>query len=132
MLSYLSNISVIESQYLVPSTLLWNISYSFGGKQGQERCATNCLHRKGDEAMIKVYSLSTCPWCKKLKQFLDQEGLCYEAVDVDTVQGEVQREALDEVERLAGEQSFPVAVVKGKAVIGYQPDKILEALGDEA
>ena len=82
--------------------------------------------------MIKVYSLSTCPWCKKLKQFLDQEGLCYEAVDVDTVQGEVQREALDEVERLAGEQSFPVAVVKGKAVIGYQPDKILEALGDEA
>lgn len=82
--------------------------------------------------MVKVYALSTCPWCKKLKQFLDLKDIAYECVDVDTAEAGVQKAALKEVDRLAGERVFPVTVVGGRAFKGYQPEKIVEALKDEA
>ena len=81
--------------------------------------------------MIKVYALSTCPWCKKLKQFLDLKNIPYECVDVDTAEAGLQQAALKEVDRLAGERVFPITVVGGRVFKGYQPERIVEALKDE-
>ena len=82
--------------------------------------------------MIKIYSLSTCPWCKKLKKFFDDRNIAYEAVEVDIAEPELQKKALAEVEKLAGEQVFPVSVVKGQTIIGFKPEEMLELLGDES
>ncbi len=82
--------------------------------------------------MVKVYSLSTCPWCKKVKRFLDEKSVQYEAIDVDLAEGEEQKKALEEVEKLTGSRSFPVTVV-GEAVIrGFKEDELNEALQNEA
>ncbi|MGM0652958.1 MAG: glutaredoxin family protein [Bacillota bacterium] len=82
--------------------------------------------------MIKVYALSTCPWCKKVKKFLDEKKVEYDVIDVDLAQGEEQKQALEEVEKLTGKRSFPVTVVNDEVILGYKEDKIAEALKDEA
>lgn len=81
--------------------------------------------------MVKVYSLSTCPWCKKVKKFLDEKNVEYEVVDVDLVQGDEQKQALEEVEKLTGKRAFPVTVIKDEVISGYKEDKIEEALKNE-
>ncbi len=78
--------------------------------------------------MVKVYALSTCPWCKKVKKYLDDKKVEYDAVDVDLVQGEEQQKALQEVEKLTGKRSFPVTVINEEVILGFKEDKIDEAL----
>ncbi len=82
--------------------------------------------------MVKVYSLSTCPWCKKVKKFLDEKDVEYEVVDVDLAQGDEQKQALEEVEKLTGKRAFPVTVINDEVISGYKEDKIEEALKNEA
>jgi len=81
--------------------------------------------------MVKVYALTTCPWCKKVKQLLDEKGVNYQAVDVDMLIGEEQNQVLGEVEKLTGKRSFPVTVINDVVVHGFKPDDILEALNND-
>jgi len=81
--------------------------------------------------MIKLYALSTCPYCKKIKQFFAEKGIVYEFMDVDLATGEEREFALMEVQELTGKRSFPVTIINDKVIIGYQPEKIMETLRDE-
>jgi len=82
--------------------------------------------------MVKVYSLSTCPWCKKVKKFLDEKNVQFDVVEVDLAQGEEQKQALAEVEKLTGHRAFPVTVIGEKVIRGFKQEEIEEALKDEA
>jgi glutaredoxin len=82
--------------------------------------------------MVKVYSLSTCPWCKKVKRFLDEKGVQYNVIDVDLAEGQDQKQALEEVEKLTGSRSFPVTVVGETVIRGFKEDELIEALKNEA
>lgn len=82
--------------------------------------------------MIKVYALSTCPWCKKVKKLLDDHNVEYDAIDVDLAQGEDQAQALEEVEKLTGKRSFPVTVIDGQVISGFKQEEIEGALQGEA
>ncbi len=82
--------------------------------------------------MVKVYALSTCPWCKKVKRYLDDKSVEYAAVDVDLIQGEEQKEALAEVEKLTGRRAFPVTVINDRVIQGYKEDELEGALDSEA
>ncbi len=81
--------------------------------------------------MVKVYSLSTCPWCKKVKKLLDDSKVQYEVVEVDLARGDEQKKALEEVEKLTGKRSFPVTVINEKAITGFKQEEIEGALKDE-
>ncbi len=82
--------------------------------------------------MVKVYALSTCPWCKKVKKMLDDKKIQYEVVDVDLAEGEEQKNALEEVEKLTGRRSFPVTVINGTVIKGFKQEEIEGALKGEA
>ncbi len=81
--------------------------------------------------MVKVYSLSTCPWCKKVKRFLEEKKVQYDVVDVDLTQGEEQKMALEEVEKLTGKRAFPVTVINDQVIQGFKEEEIEEALKSE-
>ena len=78
--------------------------------------------------MIKVYALSTCPQCKKLKILLDEKGINYTSVDVDKVNGEEKEQTLKKIDQLVNDRSFPITVVNETVIQGYNPNRIEEEL----
>ncbi len=81
--------------------------------------------------MVKVYALSTCPWCKKVKKLLDDKGVQYDVVDVDLAREEEQKKALAEVEELTGKRAFPVTVINERVIQGFKQEEIEGALESE-
>jgi glutaredoxin-like protein NrdH len=81
--------------------------------------------------MVKLYALTTCPWCKKVKALLNEEGISYEVFDVDMMMGQEQEDALAEVEKLTGKRAFPVTVINDLVIQGYKPEELREATKNE-
>jgi glutaredoxin-like protein NrdH len=78
---------------------------------------------------VKVFALSTCPYCRMTRQYLDEGGVAYEVVEVDKLEGQERDDAVAEVKRLSGGTSFPVVVIDGEVVVGFNKVRIKELLG---
>jgi glutaredoxin-like protein NrdH len=79
---------------------------------------------------VFLYTLSTCGWCKKTKELLKEKGVAYEYIDVDTLKAEERKAAIEDLHKRNAPIGFPVIIVDDKELIsGYQPDKIMGALG---
>jgi glutaredoxin len=88
-------------------------------------------HVKGkNKGNIMMYALSTCGWCKKTKRLLNEMGVEYDYTDVDLLQGEEKAQAIKELERWNPRRSFPTLVINNECIVGYQEDKIKEAIGE--
>jgi glutaredoxin-like protein NrdH len=96
--------------------------------------ALNMTHHDGrDAGPVTLYALSTCVWCRKTKALLQQMGVSFDHVDVDTLQGDERAEAMKEVARWNPARSFPVLVIDNKdAIIGFDETRINEELGGSA
>jgi glutaredoxin-like protein NrdH len=78
---------------------------------------------------IKLYTLSTCVFCKRLKKFLSQNGFEFDYIDVDILKGKERQKILDEVKELNPRVSFPTAVINGKVAVGFKESEIRRLLG---
>lgn len=78
--------------------------------------------------MVKLYALSSCPWCKKAKVYFTEKQIPFEFIEVDLLKGKEQEKAVEEVKKLVGDAVFPVTVIGGKAILGYKPNEFAEAL----
>jgi len=81
-----------------------------------------------DRGNIILYALSTCVWCRKTKQLLDQLGVGYNYVDVDLLEGKEKENATEEVKKLNPRCSFPTLAINDKCIVGFNEDKIKEAV----
>jgi len=78
---------------------------------------------------IVVYALSTCPWCKKTKQLLNDKGLEYDFVDVDLLGGEDKSDAIKTVGKWNPGTSFPTMIVNdSECIVGFDEEKIKQVL----
>jgi glutaredoxin len=74
---------------------------------------------------ILIFALSTCIWCMKTKQLFKDLGVEYSYVDVDLLQGKDQEEAVAEIMKLSGMQSFPTIVLDNKKImLGFKENEI--------
>jgi glutaredoxin-like protein NrdH len=78
--------------------------------------------------MVKLYALSSCPWCKKAKVYFTEKQIPFECIEVDLLKGKEQEEAVEEVKKLVGDAVFPVTVIGDKTILGYKPNEFAEAL----
>jgi glutaredoxin-like protein NrdH len=79
---------------------------------------------------IKLYALSTCGWCRKVKMLLNDLGVEYDYIDVDLLGGDDKGKVVKEVERWNPRCTFPTLVINNdKCVVGYKEDQIRDALG---
>jgi glutaredoxin len=78
---------------------------------------------------VKLYALSTCPYCRMTKKYLEDHGTKYDLVEVDKLEGEERQKAVDEVKRISGGSSFPVLLVDDKHVTGFNKSGIADLLG---
>ena len=77
---------------------------------------------------VTLYALSTCVWCRKTKQLLNDLGVEYRYIDVDLLEGEARTQATEELKRLNPRCSFPTVAINGMCIVGFDEQKIQEAL----
>ena len=84
---------------------------------------------------VHLYALSTCPYCRMTKKFLDEHDVEYELTEVDLLEGmpddpETPKGATAaEVKKLSGGTSFPVLIVGDEVVVGFNKSRITSVLG---
>ena len=73
---------------------------------------------------VKLYTLSTCIWCKKVKKYLNELGVAYDYIDVDLLPPRERVKAEKEMDHWNAD-SFPLIIMDDKECIrGYEPDEI--------
>lgn len=80
-------------------------------------------------ASIKVYALSTCPYCHQARRYLADNGVAFDVVEVDKLTGQERADTIDEVKRLSGGTSFPVVVSGDDVVVGFDKGRIAKMAG---
>ncbi|MBI5230576.1 MAG: glutaredoxin family protein [Coriobacteriales bacterium] len=78
---------------------------------------------------VKLYALSTCPYCRMTKRFLEEAGVEYELTEVDLLEGADKQAAIDEVKSISGGTSFPVLVAGDEVIVGFNKQRIKDVLG---
>jgi len=73
---------------------------------------------------VKIYSTPTCPWCIRTKQFLKENNIIFEDLDVSTNQ-----QAVEEVIQKSGQMGVPVLDIEGQIIVGFDRERIKQELG---
>jgi glutaredoxin-like protein NrdH len=85
---------------------------------------------KNNKNRVFMYALSTCAWCKMTKQFLKDNNIQFEYVDVDLCTDEDLNKIKKDILSKGGSLSYPVIIVNDKTLInGFRKDLIMETLG---
>jgi len=84
---------------------------------------------KKNNHKVTLYALSTCVWCKLTKQFLNENEISYEFVDVDLLDEEDKQKVRQTITSKGGSLTYPTTIIDNKVVItGFRKDKLKEAL----
>ena len=79
---------------------------------------------------VMLYALSTCGWCKKTKELLNNLGIEYDYIFVDLLEGNERETVMQTVEKWNPSCSFPTLVINNsKCIVGYKEEEIREAVG---
>ncbi|MEA3429715.1 MAG: glutaredoxin family protein [Nanoarchaeota archaeon] len=75
--------------------------------------------------MVKVivYTTPTCPFCTSVKEFLTENKIEFESIDVS-----VDQEKAKEMIEKSGQQGVPVVDIDGQIVVGFNEEKLKELL----
>jgi len=73
---------------------------------------------------VLVYSTPTCPYCIRTKQFLRDNNIVFEDIDVS-----VNQTAAEEIVRKSGQMGVPVLDIDGQIIVGFDKERIKAALG---
>ena len=72
---------------------------------------------------VKVYSTATCPYCIRVKEFLNQNNIPFENMDVGTDKAAAQ-EMIDK----SGQMGVPVIDISGKIIVGFNKAELSNEL----
>lgn len=72
---------------------------------------------------IRVFSTKTCPWCDKVKEYLDGRSVPYESIDVGA-----NREMAMEMVNRTGQRGVPVIEIGETFIVGFDKPRLDEAL----
>lgn len=77
---------------------------------------------------VSMYTLSTCPWCKKTKKFFTDRGIPFDFTDTDLADEATQDQIMRELDAM-GAHGFPFVRIGDQVVEGYRPDVYAKLLG---
>lgn len=76
---------------------------------------------------VTIYALSTCPWCRKTREFFSERGVPFECIDYDLADRQTQEAILREMDSF-GVSNFPCVRIGDAVIEGYNPIRFTEAL----
>ena len=74
-------------------------------------------------ANVKVFSTPSCAYCTTLKEFLKNNNIEFDDIDVSE-----NETALTEMVKKSGQQSVPVIDIDGEIIIGFDKEKVVKLL----
>ena len=77
---------------------------------------------------VTMYTLSTCPWCRKAKKFFTEHDVPFEFTDYDLADDATQARIMKELDA-EGASGFPFVRIDNAVVVGFQPDRYSKLLG---
>jgi glutaredoxin len=77
---------------------------------------------------VNIYTLSTCPWCRKTKLFFTDHNIPFDFIDYDLADDATQLRIMDELDKY-GANGFPFVKIGNDVVFGYNPKRFTELLG---
>ena len=81
------------------------------------------------EHIVRFYGISTCIWCKKMRQFLEDNDIAFEFAYIDLLDGEDKEAVRAMVREWNPRESFPTVVIDdASCIVGFRPEEIKEAL----
>lgn len=84
---------------------------------------------ENNDHKVLMYALSTCVWCKLTKQFLRDNKIAYEYVDVDLCSEKDREKVKKDIQSRGGDLTYPALIIDDKVLItGFRKDLIREAL----
>jgi glutaredoxin-like protein NrdH len=85
---------------------------------------------KNNKHKVLVYALSTCAWCKMAKQFLKDNNIEYEYIDVDLCNEDEKEQIHHHIRSKGGSFSYPTIIIDDNTLItGFHKDQLKKALG---
>ena len=73
--------------------------------------------------MVRLFSTPACPYCYALKQFLKENNIEFEDIDVSK-NLEAQKEMIEK----SGQVGVPVVEIDGEFLVGFDREKIIKLL----
>lgn len=71
---------------------------------------------------VSMYTLSTCPWCRKTKKFFTDHNIPFDFIDYDLADEETQERIMKELDA-NGANGFPFVKIGNDVIIGYNPER---------
>lgn len=72
---------------------------------------------------VVVFTTSTCPWCRRAKEYLANKNLSFREVNVER-----DAEAAEEMVQATGQMAVPVVKIGETWVVGFHPPTIDQTL----
>jgi len=73
---------------------------------------------------VKIYSTQSCGFCVRVKQYLTDNSIEFENVDIA-----VEPDKAQEMVEKSGQMGVPVLDIEGEIIVGFDKEKIDQALG---
>jgi glutaredoxin-like protein NrdH len=87
------------------------------------------IHIDGeDRGAILLYALSTCQWCRKTKELLEELGVAFDYIYVDLLEENEMQDVFKTVMEYNPRCSFPTLIIGEKCIVGFHEDQIREVL----
>jgi glutaredoxin-like protein NrdH len=81
-----------------------------------------------NKGKIVLYALSTCGWCRRTRNLLEDLGLGYNYIYVDLLEGEERTQTIEDVKKWNSQVSFPTLVINDeRCIVGFDEEGIREA-----
>lgn len=73
--------------------------------------------------VVKIYTTSMCPYCTTAKDFLKENKIKFEEINLEN-----NEQAVSEMIEKSGQTGVPVLDINGKIIVGFDVESIKKAL----
>ncbi|MHA1146305.1 MAG: glutaredoxin domain-containing protein [Candidatus Helarchaeota archaeon] len=77
---------------------------------------------------VQLVTISTCIWCRRIKQKLNDNGIAYGYTDIDNLPYDERIELKEFLRRYQRNLAFPMVFCDGNLVKGMRQDEIIDML----
>ena len=74
-------------------------------------------------AKVKLYTTSTCPYCDMAKEYMKENKIKYQEINVESDQ-----KAAKEMVEKSGQMGVPVLDIDGKIIVGFNKESVFQVL----